>query len=143
MDHDEILQAIPHRPPFLWIDEVVFIDNQKIHARKTLNPELPVFQGHFPDYPIFPGVLQCEAALQAGAILISKIEPVQSGDVPVATRINNVKFRQMVKPGETIDIEVELTDNLSNAYFMTGKISVDGKATTRLEFACATAPAES
>jgi 3-hydroxyacyl-[acyl-carrier-protein] dehydratase len=143
MDREEILQAIPHRSPFLWIDEVISIDEKKIHARTYLDPEFPVFQGHFPGYPVFPGVLQCEAALQAGAILISKIEPVPSGDIPVATRINNVKFRQMVKPGETIDIEVELTDNLSNAYFMTGKISVDGKVSTRLEFACATAPAES
>jgi len=91
---------------------------------------------------VFPGVLQCEAALQAGAILISKIEAVPSGNVPVATRINNVKFRRMVRPGETIDIEVELTEKLSNAYFMTGKVSVDGKVATRLEFACASAPTE-
>ncbi|MDB4786466.1 MAG: beta-hydroxyacyl-ACP dehydratase [Planctomycetaceae bacterium] len=142
MDREDILKAIPHRAPFLWIDEVVSIDEKTIHARTYLDPELPVFQGHFPDYPVFPGVLQCEAALQAGAILISKIEPVPTSDVPVATRINNVKFRQMVKPGETIDIEVKLTDNLSNAYFMTGKISVEGKVSTRLEFACATAPVE-
>lgn len=142
MDREDILQAIPHRDPFLWIDEVVSIDCEQIHARKTLDPELPVFQGHFPSFPVFPGVLQCEAALQAGAILISKIEPVPSGDVPVATRINNVKFRKMVRPGETIDIEVELTEKLSNAYFMTGKVSVDGKVSTRLEFACASAPAE-
>ena len=142
MDREDILQAIPHRDPFLWIDEVVSIDNEKIHARKYLDPDLPVFQGHFPAFPVFPGVLQCEAALQAGAILISKIEPVPSGAVPVATRINNVKFRKLVRPGETIDIEVTLTENLSNAYFMTGKVSVDGKVSTRLEFACATAPAE-
>lgn len=142
MDREDILQAIPHRDPFLWIDEVVSIDSETIHARKSLDPELPVFQGHFPEFPVFPGVLQCEAALQAGAILISKIEPVPSGDVPVATRINNVKFRKLVRPGETIDIEVSLTEKLSNAYFMTGKVSVDGKVSTRLEFACATAPAE-
>ena len=105
MDRAEILQAIPHRPPFLWIDEVEFIDTKKIVAKKYLDPELPVFQGHFPDYPVFPGVLQCEAALQAGAILISRIEPVPSGDVPVATRINNVKFRQMVKPGKRLRLK--------------------------------------
>lgn len=142
MDRDDILQAIPHRDPFLWIDEVVSIDGETIHARKTLDSSLPVFQGHFPDYPVFPGVLQCEAALQAGAILISQIEQIPSGNVPVATRINNVKFRRMVRPGETIDIEVELTEKLSNAYFMTGKVSVEGTVSTRLEFACASAPVE-
>lgn len=139
MNREEILNAIPHRPPFLWIDEVVSVDETKLHARTFLDPELPVFQGHFPGQPIFPGVLQCEAALQAGAILISKIEAVPDGNVPVATRINNVKFRRMVKPGETLDIEVELTEHLSNAYFMTGKISVEGQVSTRLAFACASA----
>ena len=142
MNREQILQAIPHRPPFLWIDEVVEHDETSLHARTFLDPELPVFQGHFPGTPIFPGVLQCEAALQAAAILIAQLIKVPTGDVPVATRINNVKFRRIVKPGETIDIEVALTENLANAYFMTGKISVAGQVSTRLEFACASAKPE-
>ena len=142
MDREQILAAIPHRPPFLWIDEVLQIDEKSIRAQTFLSPDLPVFQGHFPNYPIFPGVLQCEAALQAGAILISQIEAVPPGDVPVATRINNVKFRRMVRPGETIQIEVELNENLANAYYMTGKVTCGGAVTTRLDFACASAKPE-
>lgn len=141
MDRDEILNAIPHREPFLWIDEVITVEDKRIHARKRIDPDLPLFRGHFPHKPIFPGVLQCEAALQAGAILISRIETLPAGHVPVATRINNVKFRRIVSPGETIDIEVELTERLANAFFMTGKISVDGQVATRLDFACASADA--
>jgi 3-hydroxyacyl-[acyl-carrier-protein] dehydratase len=142
MDREQIQQAIPHRPPFLWIDEVTHLDRESIRGRMFLDPELPVFQGHFPGHPVFPGVLQCEAALQAGAILISRIEEIPTGQIPVATRMNEVKFRHIVKPGETMEIEVVLNEHLANAYFMTGKISISGRVATRLEFACASAPAE-
>ena len=142
MNLDEIQQCIPHRPPFLWIDDVVEIGEQRIHARKYVDPNLDVFTGHYPNFPVLPGVLQCEAAFQAAAVLISKIDPPQAGLVPVATRLNNVKFRRLVKPGETLDIEVELTERLANAYFLRGKVSVDGQVATRLEFACAVTNAE-
>lgn len=138
MTRDEILQCIPHRPPFLWLDDVVAIDDKSVHARKHLDPELDVFAGHYPRFPVLPGVLQCEACFQAGAVLISHLMESATNDIPVVTRVNNVKFRQIVRPGETLDIEVELTDRLQSAFFLTGKVSVDGKVTTRLEFAVAT-----
>lgn len=141
MNSEEIQQLIPHRAPFLWIDEIVTIDDTSIHARKLISPDLDVFRGHYPDFPVLPGVLQCEAAFQAGAVLIARNAPPQEGQVPVATRLNNVKFRRLVRPGETIDIEVELTETLANAFYLTGKVSVDGQVSTRLEFACAAADA--
>ncbi len=136
MDRDEIQQRIPHRAPFLWLDEVVSIDETTIHARKRITPDLDVFRGHYPDFPVLPGVLQCEAAMQAGAVLIA--QSMQPGDhrVPVATRMNNVQFRKLVRPGDTLEIEVTLTERLQEAFFLKGKISVDGHVTTRLEFAC-------
>ena len=137
MNRDEIQQCIPHRPPFLWLDEVVELTPPRIHARKFLDPGLDVFAGHYPHYPVLPGVLQCEAAFQAGAILISRLDAVADGQVPVVTRLNNTKFRRLVRPGETLDVEVELTEQLANAFFLTGKVSVDGQTATRLEFACA------
>jgi 3-hydroxyacyl-[acyl-carrier-protein] dehydratase len=141
MNQDEIKQLIPHRDPFLWIDEVVEIEGNRIKAKKLIRDDLAVFAGHYPDFPILPGVLQLEAAFQAGAILIAKTQTIGEGNVPVVTRVNNTKFRNMVKPGDTIDIEVELTETLANAFFLTGKVSVDGKTTVRLEFACAATPA--
>jgi 3-hydroxyacyl-[acyl-carrier-protein] dehydratase len=132
----QIKECIPHRSPFLWLDEVVELTDTRIHARKFLAPDLDVFQGHYPDFPVLPGVLQCEAAFQAGAVLISKLVAVDSGKVPVVTRLNNTQFRRLVRPGETIDIEVELTERLANAFFLKGRVSVDGKVSTRLEFAC-------
>jgi 3-hydroxyacyl-[acyl-carrier-protein] dehydratase len=142
MNRTEIEALIPHRDPFLWIDEVVEIGDGKIHARKKIEEELDVFRGHYPHFPILPGVLQLEAAFQAGAILIAKTQEVGEGQVPVVTRVNNTKFRTMVRPGDTLDIEVELIETVSNAFFLKGKVSVDGKVTVRLEFACAAARVE-
>lgn len=136
---DEIQQLIPHRDPFLWIDAVTEITSTKIVATKRIAPELDVFRGHYPHFPILPGVLQLEAAFQAGAILIAKTQSVEAGQVPVVTRVNNTKFRHMVRPGDILDIEVELTERVSNAFFLTGKVSVGGQVSVRLEFACAAA----
>jgi 3-hydroxyacyl-[acyl-carrier-protein] dehydratase len=143
MTRDDIQQLIPHRDPFLWLDEVVELTESKIRARKTLSPDLPVFSGHYPNFPVFPGVLQLEAAMQAGAVLIAKTSTIEPGKVPVATRINDVRFRRMVRPGETLDIEVTLTEKLSNAFFLTATVSVGGQVTVRFEFACAAAEATS
>jgi 3-hydroxyacyl-[acyl-carrier-protein] dehydratase len=137
LDLSAIHQQIPHRPPFLWVDEVVSIDDARIHARKRIDADLDVFRGHYPAFPVLPGVLQIEAAFQAGALLIARISPPVPDSVPVVTRLNNVQFRQLVRPGDVLDIEVELTERLGNAFFLKGKTLVGGKTTVRLEFACA------
>lgn len=141
MNRSEIEQCIPHRDPFLWLDEVTEISSSRIVARKHLSEQLPVFQGHYPNFPVFPGVLQCESCFQAGAVLISRLVPTGTNEVPVVTRVNNVQFRRMLRPGETIEIEVELTERVSNAFYLKGKVSVDGKVSARLEFVCTAAPA--
>jgi 3-hydroxyacyl-[acyl-carrier-protein] dehydratase len=133
----EIERLIPHRDPFLWIDEVDACTDRRIVARKRIPEDLDVFRGHYPHFPVLPGVLQCEAAFQAGAILIAKNFPPEEGQTPVVTRLNNTQFRRMVRPGELLMLEVELTEKLGNAWFLKGKVSVDGQVTVRLEFACA------
>lgn len=138
-DATAIQQRIPHRPPFLWIDEVTEIGDGRIVATKFIAPDLDVFRGHYPRFPLLPGVLQCEAAFQAAAVLIAEMEPVEGGKVPVATRLNNVKFRRPVRPGQTLEIDVRITERLADAFFLTGVVKVDGKTATRLEFACTAA----
>jgi 3-hydroxyacyl-[acyl-carrier-protein] dehydratase len=108
-------------------------------ARKRIDSELDVFRGHYPAFPVLPGVLQLEAAFQAGAILIARLAPPTPEVVPVVTRVNNVQFRQLVRPGDVLEIEVELSEQLANAFFLKGKTQVNGKVTARLEFACAMA----
>ncbi len=138
MNIDEIQQLIPHRAPFLWLDEIVSLSETAIQARKFIDPELPVFQGHYPDFPVLPGVLICEACFQAGAVLIAKSHAVEKGQVPVVTRQNNTQFRRLVRPGDTLTIDVTLTEKLANAFFLKGTVSVEGKTAVRLEFACTT-----
>jgi 3-hydroxyacyl-[acyl-carrier-protein] dehydratase len=136
---EEIENCIPHRPPFLWLDEVTELSDSRIVARKHIAADLDVFRGHYPSFPVLPGVLQCEAIFQAGAVLISKLMEVDSDAVPVVTRIQNAQFRKLVRPGDTLEVEVQLTERLSNAFFLRGKATVAGQTTARLEFACAAA----
>jgi 3-hydroxyacyl-[acyl-carrier-protein] dehydratase len=140
LDQNQIQELIPHRPPFLWLDEVIELSDKKLRARKYIDPDLDVFQGHYPAFPVLPGVLQCEAAFQAGAVLIACVAPPAEGSVPVVTRLNQVQFRKMVRPGQTLEIDVELTEQLANAFFLKAKVSVEGQVAVRLEFACAAAP---
>ncbi len=131
---EEILNAIPHRPPFLFVDRIVEISGTKIRTEKEIKPDEPVFEGHYPRQPIMPGALICESIFQTGAILLSKMMGGIGGGVPVLTRINNAKFKNIVKPGSTLNIEAELMEKISNAYFMRGKASVDGKTSVTVEF---------
>jgi 3-hydroxyacyl-[acyl-carrier-protein] dehydratase len=142
MNREQIERLIPHRPPFLWIDEVVEISDTTVHARKFLDPRIDAFAGHYPAYPVLPGVLLCEAALQAGALLIATLEPNPAERVPVVGRLNNVKFRRMVRPGETLDIRVELTEKLASAWILKGRTEVGGQTCCSLEFVCTLAAAD-
>ena len=135
MTRDEIMRLIPHRPPFLWIDEVVTKDDLTVHARTFVDPAFDLFQGHYPDFPVLPGVIQCEMAFQAAAVLIATLRPTGDDRVPVVARLNNTKFRRMVRPGETVDIHVTVTDKVKAAYYMTGIVSVAGEVSARLDFA--------
>lgn len=133
----EILAAIPHRPPFLWLDEIVEQDQNRIVCQKTFTGEEFFYAGHYPGQPITPGVLLCEAAMQAGAVLLSSIVGGSSpGRVPVATRMEGVKFKRIVRPGETIVIEVELVERLSEALFLKAQVRCQGQLAARLDFAC-------
>ncbi len=140
MSRAQIEAAIPHREPFLLLDEIVSWEPERIVCRKTFAPSEAFYQGHYPQFPITPGVLLCEAGMQAGAVLLSKIvEPGKEG-VPVATRINDVRFKRMVRPGETIEIDVNLVERLADAFFLKAKITCGGQIAARFEFAVTQAP---
>jgi len=132
----EIEALIPHRPPFLFLDEIVSREPDRIVCRLTFTGDEFFYAGHYPGQPITPGVILCEAAMQAGAALLASLVPPGTPGVPVATRMNDVRFKQIVRPGETIEIEVQLTERLAQAYFLTAKVMCRGKLAVRLEFAC-------
>jgi 3-hydroxyacyl-[acyl-carrier-protein] dehydratase len=132
----EIESAIPHRSPFLLVDEIVARSENSITCRKTFTADEYFFAGHYPDYPLVPGVLLCEAALQAGAILMSARADSRDDRMPVVTRMNEVRFKRPVRPGETIDIDVTWREQLADAAFFDAKVRCNGKLALRFEFAC-------
>ena len=129
---EQIEVLIPHRPPFLWLDSAE-VDGDGIAAKKFLDPALPVFAGHYPDHPLLPGVLQLEMCYQASAVLIATLD-AGSGGVPVVARTDGVKFKRMVRPGETCEIAVTIKDRLPGAFYLTGQVRVDGRLACRCDF---------
>jgi 3-hydroxyacyl-[acyl-carrier-protein] dehydratase len=139
----DIYEAIPHRPPFLWIDTVISYDSKTIITEKFISPDLDVFKGHYPGYPLMPGVLLCEAVFQTGALFMAKMlqnsgkTTEASPKAPVLTRIKGAKFKREVKPGDTVRIHVTLDENIGNAWFFKGKVLVKDKIAVKVDFGCA------
>lgn len=140
MSLEAIKAAIPHREPFLLIDEIVEQTETHIVCTKKFTGKEFWYAGHYPEFPLTPGVLLCEAAMQAGAVLLSKVVADNPGRVPVVSRMNNIKFKAMVRPGNTITLNVTLTEQLAGAYFMDAKVLLDGKTAVTFDFACKMAP---
>ena len=141
MSRAEIEAAIPHRPPMLLLDVIVERSEDRIVCQKTFLAEEFFFQGHYPGYPIVPGVILCEAAMQAGAVLLSRIAPT-GGGVPVAARLSDVKFKKMIRPGDTIELDVKLNERLQDAYYLSAKVTCGGKTAVTLNFAVTAASRE-
>ena len=138
---DEIYRTIPHRPPFLFIDEIIEIREDGATCKRTIRMEEPQFEGHYPGNPIMPGVLLCEACFQTGAIYLAKqieAEGRSLKDVtPVLSRIRDARFKQMVKPGDEVLIDVTMKETLSKFFFLKGSVLKGGKPALTIEFALA------
>lgn len=134
MSHPSITDLIPQRPPFLFVDKILDRTDNKILTSLKLTGDEDFFKGHFPGNPIMPGVLLQEALFQSGAALMAGLEGAGLG---VVTRVQNAKFKNMVRPGDELIMEVELTESLANAHYMKGVTKVDGKTVLVIEFAVA------
>ncbi len=110
LDHDAVLKAIPHRPPFLFIDTVPeLVKGKTIRAVREIRATDDYFAGHFPGEPVMPGVLQIEALAQALCILIAESFPeAAAGKRPAFAGIEDVRFRRAVRPGDLLELNVEL-----------------------------------
>ena len=130
------LDYMPQREPFLFVDRVVEITDSYIKTEKQVKADEPFFAGHFPDRPIMPGVLICEAVFQSSSILMSKRAGAPSKDdrIPLITRISNVKLKRVVLPGDLMEVEVKLKEILGQAAYMSGKVKVEGETVLTVEF---------
>ena len=151
MDHPTVASILPHRYPFLLVDRVVEISaGKRIVALKNVTINEPFFVGHFPDHPLMPGVLICEAVVQAGGILArSSVDPAEETPAPsphrlaMLTGLNHVRFRRQVVPGDQLLMEVEILRRRGTFWKMQGTARVDGQVAAELEFTVVDVDAES
>ena len=133
---DQIKKMIPHRAPILLIDRVedVVLDSEATGIKAVSGNE-PYFAGHFPDFPVMPGVLIVEALAQTAAVLVAATMPdLAQGKLVFFTTIEKARFRQPVRPGDVIKLHAVKNTNKGPLWKFTGKATVDGKLVADADF---------
>ena len=139
LDIQEILSLLPHRYPMLLIDRVIdFTPGKSLHAIKNVSINEPIFTGHFPNQPIFPGVLILEAMAQATGLLGFKtVENRSENELYLFAAVDNARFKQPVIPGDTMHLHVEFLKERRNIWKFSAEAKVDGKVVCSAEIMCA------
>lgn len=125
MNKEEIKKILPHREPMLLVDEVNLNEDGTATGYYTVKGDEFFLQGHFPDNPILPGVIQCEMMAQSACVMFK--DKMTDGVLPVYTGLDKVRFRGMIKPGDTIRIDTKIVKQMHPLYQLTGVLTVNGK----------------
>src|SRR5208283_3711428 len=136
LDILEIRDILPHRYPFLLVDRILELEPERIVGIKNVTVNEPFFVGHFPDYPVMPGVLIVEAMAQVAGVLVLSQIPDRKNKLVLLASVEEAKFRKPVRPGDQLRIEMKLTRRKASIAKMYGQATVDGLVVAEAQMMC-------
>jgi beta-hydroxyacyl-ACP dehydratase FabZ len=142
LDINEIRAILPHRYPFLLVDRIVEMEAERIVGIKNVTFNEPFFMGHFPDFPVMPGVLIVEAMAQTAGVLVLKNLGGRGDKLVLLVSISNARFRKPVIPGDTLRMEMKVLKRKASVAKMAGIATVDGVTVAEVEVMCKLADKE-
>jgi 3-hydroxyacyl-[acyl-carrier-protein] dehydratase len=136
LDINEIRAILPHRYPFLLVDRIVEMDAERVVGIKNVTNNEPFFQGHFPDFPVMPGVLIVEAMAQTAGVQVLASIPDRASKLVLLVAIESARFRRPVVPGDTLRMEMAVIKRKASVAKFAGRATVDGKVVAEVEVMC-------
>ena len=136
LDANEIRTILPHRYPMLLVDRIIELEAERLVGIKNVTGNEPFFMGHFPDFPVMPGVLIVEAMAQTAGVLVLKSIPDRHSKLVLLVSIEYAKFRKPVVPGDQLRMELQMLKRKASVAKMSGKATVDGVLVAEAEVMC-------
>ena len=136
MDFQEISEILPHRYPMLMVDRILELTEDSIVGIKNVTMNEPHFTGHFPGYPVMPGVMIIEAMAQVAGVLVAKLAPHTRGRIMFLASVEDAKFRKPVVPGDQLRLEMKLLRLKATVAKMQGRATVDGQIAAEATLMC-------
>jgi 3-hydroxyacyl-[acyl-carrier-protein] dehydratase len=136
MDIQQIWDILPHRYPMLLVDSIEELEEERVVGIKNVTINEPFFTGHFPDFPLMPGVLIIEAMAQVAGILVLSSIPDRKTKIVLLAAVNEAKFRRPVRPGDQLRIEMKVLRRKATIAKMNGVATVNGQIVAEAEMMC-------
>jgi beta-hydroxyacyl-ACP dehydratase FabZ len=136
LEINEIRRILPHRYPMLMVDRIVELETDRIVGIKNVTTNEPFFSGHFPDFPVMPGVLIIEALAQTAGVLVLNSIPDRESKLVLLVSIESAKFRRPVVPGDQLRLEMAVLKRKASVAKMAGRATVNGNVVAEAEMMC-------